>query len=136
MLLGHLYIFLSLLIRNNRSTTSAIAKSGNRENHCKRAIEFISRNYSGDISIRDIASNMGLDRSYLYTIFMKTLNMSPQDFLIHYRLDRAVELMGKPELDIGDISRSVGYDDPLAFSRIFKKKKGVSPSLFRQELTP
>lgn len=134
MLLGHLYIFLSLLIRNNRGTVPAVSKSGNREKHCKRAIEFISRNYSGNISIQDIASNMGLDRSYLYTIFMKALNMSPQEFLIHYRLERAVELMGDPMLDIGDISRSVGYDDPLQFSRIFKKKKGVSPSVFRQNL--
>jgi len=132
MLIGHLYIFLSLLIRNNRKATPVASKPGSREKHCKRAIEFISRNYSGDISIQDIASNMGLDRSYLYTVFMKTLKMSPQEFLIHYRLERAIELMQNPELGIGDISRSVGYDDPLQFSRIFKKKKGGSPSVFRQ----
>ncbi|MBP7175270.1 MAG: AraC family transcriptional regulator [Thermoclostridium sp.] len=132
MLLGHLYIFLSLLIGNNRSATPSISKTGNSEKHCKRAIEFISRNYSNNISIQDIASDMNLNRSYLYTIFMKTLNMSPQDFLIHYRLERAIELMGNSELNNGDISRSVGYEDPLQFSRIFKKKKGVSPSAFRQ----
>lgn len=134
MLLGHLYIFMSLLIQNNQNTASAVSKSGNQEKYCKRAIEFISKNYSGRISITDIASNMGLNRSYLYTIFMKTLNLSPQDFLIHYRIERAIDLMQNPELDIGDIARSVGYEDPLQFSRIFKRKKGVSPAHFRQSL--
>lgn len=134
MLLGHLYTFISLLIRNNQSMAPAGTKSGNREKYCSRAIDFISRNYSGKISIQDIASNMGLDRSYLYTIFMQTMNMSPQDFLIQYRIERAIELMAETGLGIGDISRSVGYDDPLQFSRIFRKKKGISPSLFRQKL--
>jgi AraC-like DNA-binding protein len=134
LLLGHLYIFLSLLIQNSRDMLPQASEEGNQDKLCRKAIEFISKNYSRKISVQDIASSIGLDRSYLYKIFMKFLNMSPQDFLINYRLDRAVELMNNPDLTIGDIARSVGYEDPLHFSRIFKKVKGSSPSHYRQNI--
>ncbi|OPA73957.1 hypothetical protein BVG16_26310 [Paenibacillus selenitireducens] len=42
--------------------------------------------------------------------------MQPQTYLLHFRMDKACELMGNPELTIADISRSVGYNDPLLFS--------------------
>jgi AraC-like DNA-binding protein len=135
MLLGYLYIFLSLLIHNSRREGNQNPSADNQDKYIRRAIEFISKNYSSEISIQEIASRMGFDRSYLYTIFKKHLNMSPQDFLIGFRIDRAVELMENTSLSIGDISRSVGYDDPLHFSKLFKKKKGISPSLFRKRLT-
>jgi AraC-like DNA-binding protein len=135
MLLGYLYMFLSLLIQNNKPEIDQSSGADNHDKYIRRAIEFISKNYSSEISIQEIASRMGFDRSFLYTIFMKHLNMSPQDFLIRFRIDRAVELMENTSLSIGEISRSVGYDDPLYFSKIFKKKKGVSPSLFRKQLT-
>ncbi|HEY8500909.1 MAG TPA: AraC family transcriptional regulator [Clostridia bacterium] len=135
MLLGYLYIFLSLLIDNSRREADQDPSAENQDKYIRRAIEFISKNYSGEISIQEIALRLGFDRSYLYTIFKKHLNMSPQDFLIRFRIDRAVELMENTSLSIGDISRSVGYDDPLHFSKIFKRKKGISPSLFRKQLT-
>lgn len=135
MLLGYLYIFLSLLIDNGRRENTQHPGSDNNDKYIRRAIEFISKNYSNEISIQDLASRLGIDRSFLYTVFIKHLNMSPQDFLIRFRIDRAVELMENTSLSIGDISRSVGYDDPLHFSKIFKKKKGISPSLFRKQLT-
>ncbi|HZK25999.1 MAG TPA: AraC family transcriptional regulator [Thermoclostridium sp.] len=134
MLLGHLYIFLSLLIQNNQEVPQHISKSFEQEKYVKKVIEFISKNYSGKISISDIASYIGLDRSYLYVIFKRLLNMSPQSFLISYRMDKAVDLMQNPELTIGDISRSVGYEDPFQFSKSFKKIKGASPSEFRNSL--
>ena len=135
MLLGHLYIFLSLLIQNNHETSQHLSKSFEQEKYVRKVIEFISKNYSGKISISDIASYIGLDRSYLYVIFNRFMNISPQNFLINYRVERAVDLMQNPELTIGDISRSVGYEDPFQFSKIFKKIKGVSPSEFRNNLS-
>lgn len=134
MLLGHLYIFLSLLIQNNRKSSSYETKFLNQEKYVKRVIEFISKNYSGKISISEIALSIGLDRSYLYLIFKKLMKMSPQEFLINYRIERAVNLLQNSDLTIGDIARSVGYEDPLQFSKIFKKIKGMSPNQFRQKL--
>lgn len=134
MLLGHLYIFLSLLIQNSNSGPSQDSRSESQEKHVRKVIEFISKNYSGRISIGEIAASINLDRSYLYSIFIKHMNMSPQDFLIRYRMERAAEMMKNPELSIGDIARSVGYEDPLQFSKMFKKTMGASPRQFRSKI--
>jgi YesN/AraC family two-component response regulator len=52
-------------------------------------------------------------------------------FLINTRIEKAKGLMGVPLLTMSDISRSVGYEDPLQFSKIFKKVTGKSPKEFR-----
>jgi transcriptional regulator GlxA family with amidase domain len=65
---------------------------------------------------------------------MEYLKTSPQEYLINFRIEKACELMQANLLSIGDIARSVGYDDPLTFSKVFRKLKGVSPSKFRSSI--
>jgi AraC-like DNA-binding protein len=67
-------------------------------------------------------------------IFKKYFNLTPQDFLINFRIEKACSLMQNPELTIGDISRSVGYNDQMLFSRVFKKIKGIPPSRYREKI--
>jgi AraC-like DNA-binding protein len=108
--------------------------SNNKEAYVKKALEYISMNYSRKISVSQIARSVGLDRSYLYSLFMEYLKTSPQEYLINFRIEKACELMQANLLSIGDIARSVGYDDPLTFSKVFRKLKGVSPSKFRSSI--
>lgn len=133
MLLSLLYAILSRLIEysDNDGRTSG-QKENIREAHIKKAVEYVAMNYSREISIRDIASHVGLDRSYLYSLFKEYLSVSPQDFLINFRMEKACELMRNPALSIGDIARSVGYKDQLLFSKMFKKIKGTSPRQYRK----
>lgn len=129
-LIGLLYIFLSYLIEINDNNSSGNNKVRKKE-YINRALDYISKNYSHQISVDDIASYLGLHRSYLYTLFKNNLQQSPQEYLINFRINKACELMDKTDLTIGNIARSVGYKDPLAFSKIFKKKKEIAPSEYR-----
>jgi YesN/AraC family two-component response regulator len=90
-------------------------------------------NYYRKMSIAEIAHHLGLDRSYLGSLFKEQLDTSLQDFLINYRLDKACELMKNEALAIGDISRSVGYDDPLQFSKLFRRNKSIPPREYRKK---
>ena len=63
-------------------------------------------------------------------MFIKHLGLSPNDYLTQYRINRACSLLRNSKLTISNIANSVGYDDPLYFSRVFKKVKGVSPSIY------
>jgi len=133
-LTGLLYIFLSHLIEireNNSSDNNDIDRT---ELYIKEIINFIAKNYYRKISITEIADHIGLDRSYMWSIFNEILHTSPQQFLINFRIDKACELMKKKNLSIADISRSVGYQDPLTFSKTFKKIKGIPPSKYRKDL--
>lgn len=130
-LLGLLYLFLSQLIETNSPGPFLYDKETRREFYIRKTVEYIQTNYSRKITIAEIAHYIGLDRSYLSALFKEWFQVSLQQFLIHYRMDKACSLMQDSRLPIGDIARSVGYEDPLQFSKTFRKVKGGSPKTFR-----
>jgi len=130
MLLGLLYEFLSILIEANGSCEPET--NNRKEDYVKKAQEYIAMNYSNRISIAEVAQHVGLDRTYLYSLFIGQLNMSPQKYLINYRMEKACELMLTTSLPVSAVARSVGYEDQFLFSKTFKKIKGISPRVFRK----
>lgn len=85
-LLGYLHLLLAELIETAQTNTI----SGSQESYVHRAVEWIAKNYANRIQINQIASFMGLDRSYLYTLFKKQLGISPQTFLIQFRIEKGL----------------------------------------------
>lgn len=141
-IIGHLYLIIGKLIElypkelikgdKNSDTANSLVK---KEEYVNKVISFINMNYANKITVQQIANYIGLDRSYLCSLFKKYLNSSIQEYLVQHRIDKACLHLTKHELSISDISRSVGYDDPLLFSKIFKKYKGVSPKKYRSMYT-
>lgn len=101
--------------------------------YAKQAVDYIQRNYKGNIKINDLASYIGVDRSYLTNIFKSVMKMSPQEYLIKYRMELAKDMLKNSDKKICDIAESIGYYDQLSFSKMFKKMEGVSPTEYRQE---
>lgn len=132
-LIGHLFLFLDYLTRSNASPI--MMKQGNRmrDFYVKEALSFIEQNFQNDISVEDIASFCGLNRSYFGKIFHDTTGKSPQEFLISYRMSKAGELLKLTTLSVADIGNAVGYPNQLHFSRAFKNTYGVSPRTWRYE---
>lgn len=128
---GLLYLFLSKLAitKDKRS----LKKNNNMSNfYVEKAVEFIQHNYlNPSLKVTDVANFIGLNRSYLTHIFKKSLELSPKEFLLNYRINEASSLLKNTNLSIGTISKSVGYTDQLAFSKVFKKIKGISPKAYR-----
>lgn len=130
---GYLFLFISELIKN--SPKDSVSTNSITSIYVKEAIKFIENNYSRPIKIKDIAHNLSIDRSYFSNTFKKTLQKTPQQFLMEYRMNKACELLKNPTLSISNIGFSVGYTDAYNFSRMFKKVKGSSPSDYRKMLT-
>lgn len=99
------------------------------------AVEYyIQKNYSNPTaSIQEMARWLGLSRTHLSSVVHQKYGKSPRDLLIEYRMIKARELLTNTILPVGDIARSVGYEDPLAFSRQFKRFFKKSPKNLRQE---
>lgn len=133
-LLSALYTFLGILIDIPNHQDSILRAPTSKEMYVKKAVEFIETNFSRQISISEIAEYVGINRKYLSKLFSQILEMPPQNFLIQYRMNRACELMKMTDLSIKEISYSVGYNDPLLFSRVFKKLHGISPNYYRNTL--
>ena len=127
---GLLYLFFSKLSESYKQVDFN-NEDDNSNIYINKSIEFIQNNYHNQIKVTDIANYISLNRSYLSSIFQKNLKMSPQKFLIEFRITKAAELLYNTDLPIGNIAYSCGYTDPLAFSKAFRKVKGVSPKEYR-----
>lgn len=103
------------------------------EYYLMKALDFIDRNYHENISVADIAANVGVSRKTLHTTFSGLTGFSPKDYLIYYRVCKAVDLLRDPNLSIDMISASVGYNDQFYFSKQFKKNVGMTPSECRKK---
>ena len=73
-----------------------------------------------------------MNNSGLFNIFKQNLNLAPKEYLLQYRMDKAKEFLEETTDPIQDIALSVGYNDALAFSEMFRHIVGVSPSQYRK----
>lgn len=101
--------------------------------HISRAVEFVRNNYFNAIRVADIAKYVCVDRTYLYELFRRYLNISPQDYLTNYRLTRAEELLKLTELKLEEIALSCGYQSAYSFGKAFKAKRGITPAKYREK---
>lgn len=129
---GLLYLFLSTIVSEGEEVS--VFEESRDKYYVDKSVMFINNNYINNIKVSDIANYIGLNRSYLFTLFKKHLNLSPQEYLIKVRINRACELLKQYELSICDVSRSIGYSDSLAFSKVFKKHIGISPKEYRKKI--
>ncbi|MEG2116458.1 MAG: AraC family transcriptional regulator [Clostridia bacterium] len=96
------------------------------------AISFIKFSYTSQISIEDIARKVEISKSQLCRIFKTYLKCSPSQFLENYRIECATKLLKTTNLSMKVISNSVGYLDPLYFTRVFKKNMAMSPTEYKK----
>lgn len=117
-----LYEFLSLLYKGEKRQGTA------GETIFLAASEFMTKNYSYPLSIVDLAAHVGVDRSHLFRIFKRECGVSPQQYLLGLRLEKAAELLRDTELTVTEVMYSCGFNDLPNFSRQFHKHFGLSPS--------
>lgn len=98
-----------------------------------KAIEYIQNNYQNSITVYEIANYLSLNRSYLTALFKKHLHLSPQEFLLRYRMIQAENLLISTSLPINQIAYSCGYSNQLSFSKAFHHTHNQSPREFRNQ---
>lgn len=123
--------FFALLIDHSEINRSKYRNTSVKSGYAAKVMEFIQIHYSDKVSISDLAHYVHLSKKYLSSLFKAETGSSIHQYLLNYRLDKACVMLADERLSIGDVSRSVGYEDPLLFSKMFKRIKGVSPRQYR-----
>ena len=90
--------------------------------------EFPEREYR----IPETAARLFLSDRRFRTLFFERTGMTPKEFIIHYRMERAGAMLLSTALPVAQIAEVCGYSDPLYFSRQFRRYCGVSPTDFRE----
>lgn len=129
---GLLKMFLSII--SESITVSEKDDIDKANNYVDMAIDFIRSNYCNPIKVTDVADYVCINRSYLYTLFQNSLQMSPQQFLTIFRITKAAELLQVTDFSVESIALSCGYKDPLVFAKAFRQMNGMSPSKYRKEV--
>jgi len=96
--------------------------------------EYVENNYTFDISMQEVAEDMGYSDAYFSKLFKQYFNQNFTAYLTEYRIKKAKELLTDTNNSIKDISRMVGYEDSNYFAKIFKRIVGEIPSKFRENL--
>lgn len=128
---AYLYEIISMMIEAqaaSRNANGSYDYSGDA--YVDYALQYIKTNYK-TIKVGDIASYVGINRSYLTSLFKKKLNVSPQHYLISFKLSEAAKFLKTTDMSVSDVAEAVGYDDSGNFSRVFRQTYGVTPQNYR-----
>ncbi len=100
--------------------------------YVRQSIEYMARCYNQRIKIGDLAEHVGVNRSYLTVVFRRNVGLSPQEFLLKLRMERAAMMLQETTMPVGAVAEAVGYGDQLTFSKAFRRFYGKSPSMMRK----
>ena len=117
--------------RDQKALSDYLAKEKDEEK-IKMALAYIEENYFEKITLDSIAKAAMTNRSELCKCFRRVLDTTPNEFLIRYRLDKALVLLENPELRVFDIAESVGFCSPSHFGTHFVKYMGCTPLQYRK----
>lgn len=116
-----------------------VAQMNPREQVLYASFNLLHRNYARKLTVQELAAHAGLSVSRYTSVFKQYTGLSPQQYLIRYRLQKAKDLIRHTQLSIRQIASLTGFDDQLYFSRLFRKYEHLSPLEYRkqaQEETP
>lgn len=123
-----------LLISIHRQLTNEQKRKNEYlDREMEQAIQYFHDNYNKEISIEDYAISRGMSVSWFIRNFKQYTNTTPMQYIMSIRITNAQVLLETTNYNITEIGVIVGYDNPLYFSRIFRKQKGVSPSEYRNQ---
>ena len=114
--------------------TPQIYKGGLAPYRMKRVAEFIQTHIEKEITLNELARDVGLSPSHFCSLFRKTSGKTPHQFVLHCRIQHAKSLLAKPGHSILDVALSSGFRTHQHFSRIFRRQVGVPPSTYRGQL--
>ncbi|MDQ0918228.1 AraC family transcriptional regulator [Paenibacillus sp. V4I5] len=134
--IGYLHLLLGEYCETlSASTLAGVVTEAESDRIVQQAIHYLSTQYAEPITIELMAESLGYNRAYLSRMFKRHTKVTPVTFLLKLRVDKArLLLRERLELTIEQIASSVGFYDPLYFSKQFRRWYGVSPSEYRNQI--
>ncbi len=108
------------------------AENGRDTERIRRIMEYIQKHYAEKITLEELAEQIHLCRSESCRLFRRYMKESMFDYLLDYRVERSLELLRSPDLDVTQIADRVGFGSPGYYSKIFKRKMGCTPLEYRK----
>lgn len=97
-----------------------------------RAKDYIEEHYNENISVSDLARELGISESLLFRLFREGERQTPSDCLRNVRIRRAEQLLlSQPDLKITELALRCGFSDAAYFCKVFKNETGMTPKTYQ-----
>ena len=120
-----------LQVQRTRQTPKS-APNARIQEEMETVARYLKEHYPQPLTIQEVAAAHQMSVSWLQRNFREIYHTSPLQYLIAIRLEHAATLLETTHYTVADIAALVGYDDPLYFSRLFRKGRNVSPTQYRK----
>lgn len=97
----------------------------------KKAVSFIESNYFRSFDIGWLAEELGMSRAHFTTVFTSVVGKSPYNYLTHYRVGKAQNMLLTCSLNVSEVALACGFSSVGRFDAMFKKYIGSSPNEYR-----
>lgn len=124
-LVSALLVLVMRLIRINPEDEAALSQE------CQKIKEYLDQNFTSLITLDSLSETVYISKHYLSHLFKEQTGISPIKYLTSKRMEKACELLSETELPVSEVSKAVGYENPLYFSQVFKRVYGISPVKYR-----
>ena len=94
--------------------------------------DYINENYMNELTLKDLADVLCMQRNYFARQFKKTFSISPMRYLKYIRIEKSANLLRYTNLSIQKISELIGYDNQNSYAKAFREIYSVSPTFFRK----
>ena len=121
------------LTRKAVAKTISLVPKGDayQDRKVQETIAYIKEHYTELISRDELAARLQCSPAHFSRLFTKATGYPYKDFLLQYRLEKAKDLLKHSHLQVAEIANAVGYQDPFQFTKMFRKRLGVTPRQFR-----
>jgi AraC-like DNA-binding protein len=101
----------------------------------RRIMAYVDARIGGPISLDDLANVAGVSRFHFHRQFRKSVGVTPHEYVLRARIERAKGLLTASDLTVGEVSGAVGFADQSHFSNIFRKLTAMTPRSFRNYMS-
>jgi AraC family transcriptional regulator len=113
---------------NSRKLVSALPK-----HQVNRVRDFIDAHLGEDLSLHALANEAGYSRAHFLRMFRQALGVTPHQYVMQARIQKAQSLLSENEFSVADIAKTLGFSSPAHFSNFFRKNRGQRPAEFRRQ---
>lgn len=122
---GYVYLMFANLISNKNDVKL-------NEDIALKAKEYMDKNFETPITVEDVKNYVNYDRTYLFRKFKTKYNISPKEYLLNLRMEKASKLL-KQNIPIQNVVTSCGFSDYQTFFVLFKKRFNLTPSQYKKQ---
>jgi len=133
----HFEDYLTMLLREifilaGRQLTETRIQNPQTRADIEEATQYFNKNFNQNINIEEYAVSKHMSTCWFIRNFKQYNHMTPMQYILSLRIANAQSLLTSSSSNVTEVAAAVGYDNPLYFSRLFKKQIGLAPSEFKK----